>query len=89
VGPLTVSPERIPSARRLVSLRERIDQLDVCCVFREPQFQSSLVETLVEDTGARIGILDPMGAPGDAGEDAYFRLMERNTDSLVACLQQC
>ncbi|MFO1358557.1 metal ABC transporter solute-binding protein, Zn/Mn family [Plasticicumulans sp.] len=57
VGSITVSPERKPSAQRIQAVRDRIRETGAC-VFAEPQFDSALVATLTEGTGARAGSLD-------------------------------
>ncbi|GAB6042306.1 zinc ABC transporter substrate-binding protein [Endothiovibrio diazotrophicus] len=86
VGSVTLSPERAPGARRVHQLRGKIRDLGVRCVFAEPQFEPKLVRTLIEGSGARAGVLDPLGATLPAGPDAYFRLMNALADSLVGCL---
>lgn len=86
VGSLTLSPERRPGARRIMEIREKIRQSGAACVFQEPQFEPGIVQTIVEGTGARTGVLDPIGADISAGEDAYFTLMRRLSASLVDCL---
>lgn len=85
-GSVTVSPERQPGAQRLRELRERIGQLDAVCVFAEPQFEPRLVQTVVEGTGARIGVLDPLGAELEPGPDAYPALLENLAGSFLDCL---
>jgi len=57
-------------------------------VFREPQLESALVQILLEDSDARAGVLDPLGADVAPGPDAYFALMDSNTDALVECLNR-
>jgi len=86
VGSVTVSPDRVPSARRIRQLREAIVESGARCVFREPQFESALVEILIEDSAARAGVIDPLGTDIASGRDAYFDLMDANTDALVECL---
>jgi len=61
VGSVALGPEHTPSVRRVAELRDRIEQLGAICVFREPQFPPRLIETLVEGTSARSGVLDPLG----------------------------
>jgi zinc transport system substrate-binding protein len=58
----------------------------VRCVFREPQFQSALVDTLVEKTDARVAVLDPLGADFPPGPDAWFQMMSANAETMVECL---
>ncbi|MGH8503338.1 MAG: zinc ABC transporter substrate-binding protein [Gammaproteobacteria bacterium] len=83
---ITSDPEVSPGARRIVGVRALIEAQDVRCVFGEPQFNPALVETVLEDTGARRGMLDPEGADIAPGADAYFVLMQRLADALTACL---
>jgi zinc transport system substrate-binding protein len=86
VSAVTVAPDRPPGARRLVEVRERIRDLHARCVFTEPQFQPALAATVTEGTGARVAVLDPLGADLAPGPDAYFTLMRRLAASLRACL---
>lgn len=86
VGSVTVSPERQPSARRLSELRQRIRDTGARCVFAEPQFRPSIVNTLVTDTEAEAGVLDPLGAELEPGHDAWFQLMENLANDLEGCL---
>jgi zinc transport system substrate-binding protein len=86
VGALHLQPDRAPGAARIRALRAAIRARGVRCVFREPQFRAALVDTLVEGTGARVGVLDPMGAAISPGPDAWFQMMTANADSMVRCL---
>jgi zinc transport system substrate-binding protein len=87
VGAITVSPDQRPSAQRLSQLRAKISSLDAACVFAEPQFEPTLVATVVEKTPARRGTLDPLGASLDDGPELYFTLMRGMAASLVSCLK--
>lgn len=86
VGAITVSPEVRPGAGRVLEIRERIESLGTVCVFAEPQFAPALVDTLIEGTTARAGVLDPLGADIEDGPDQYFTLMRRNAAALRDCL---
>jgi len=85
-GAVTVSPGRSPGARRLIEVRTRIRAAKAACVFIEPQFEPRIAETVVEGTGARIAVLDPLGAALAPGKDAYFALMDGLASALVRCL---
>jgi zinc transport system substrate-binding protein len=87
VGAITVSPDQRPSAQRLSQLRSKISSLDAACVFAEPQFEPTLVTTVVEKTPAKRGTLDPLGAALDDGPELYFTLMRGMAASLVSCLK--
>jgi zinc transport system substrate-binding protein len=86
VGAITINPAVRPSARRLGAIQARLEQLDAACVFAEPQFEPTLVDTVIEGTNAQTGVLDPLGAALDAGPDQYFQLMNGLADSLIDCL---
>lgn len=86
IGSITVNPENQPSARRLAAIHRKILALDARCVFSEPQFEPRLVQTLIEGTKARTGVLDPEGAALAPGPDLYFRLMDGLANSLTDCL---
>jgi len=86
VGSTAVSPEVPPSAGRLSTLRRRVAELGAVCVFAEPQFDTRLVDNLVEGTGARTGTIDPEGSKIDPGPDLYFKLMRHLARDLKACL---
>jgi len=86
VGAITINPTQRPGARRLEEIQARLEQLDAACVFAEPQFEPALVDTLIEGTNARKGVLDPLGSAFEAGPGQYFQLMNDLADSLVACL---
>jgi len=87
VGAITVSPDQRPSAQRLSQLRAKISSLDAACVFAEPQFEPTLVTTVVEKTPAKRGTLDPLGASLADGPELYFTLMRGMAASLVSCLK--
>lgn len=86
VGSITVNPEQPPGAKRLGEIRDKIVNQQARCVFREPNFAPALVDTVVADTGARTGVLDPEGASLYEGPDLYFQLMRSIAASLKTCL---
>lgn len=86
VGSITVSPDRRPSAKRLSAIRAKIAGLNAACVFSEPQFEPTLVRTVVEGTKAKTGVLDPEGADLPEGEALYPTLMRNLAASLRGCL---
>jgi len=85
-GAITLSPDRAPGARRVYEIRRTLAERNVRCVFREPQFAPDLVDTIVEDTGVRVGVLDPLGAELPPGPEAYPQLLTALGRSLRDCL---
>lgn len=86
VAEVTLSPERKPGAKRLSEVRHTIADSKAVCVFSEPQFRPKLVETVIEGSSARSGVLDPLGANIQPGPDMYFTLMTNLAQSLEDCL---
>jgi zinc transport system substrate-binding protein len=75
-----------PSAKRLREVRRKIADVKAACVFREPQFDGKMVQTVIEGTGAREGMLDPIGASITPGAGAYQQLLQDLSKNLKACL---
>lgn len=86
VGSITVDPERKPGAKRISEIREKIKELNARCVFSEPQFEPRMVDVIIDGTGARKGILDPLGIDLAADRDSYFRLLNNLADNLITGL---
>ncbi|MCK4720629.1 zinc ABC transporter substrate-binding protein [bacterium] len=68
---------REPTPRYLVELIEKIDQYNVKAIFTEPQLPGSAGETLSEETGLPLYIVDPLG--GGEGRRTYEDLILYNT----------
>jgi zinc transport system substrate-binding protein len=86
VGSVAISPEVAPSARRLTTLRKRIASLGAMCAFAEPQFDTRLIDTVIEGTKARTGSIDPEGARIEPGPELYSTLLRNLARDLKACL---
>lgn len=87
VGSITPNPERQPSAQRIAAIRKKIVDNNALCIFSEPQFEPSIVKTLIEGMSTKVGVLDADGGVGIApGPDAYFTIMRNLGDSLKGCL---
>jgi len=86
VGSISISPDVPPSAKRLSTLRKKIASLGAVCVFAEPQFDTRLVDNVIEGTRARTGTIDPEGIRIEPGPDLYFTLLRNLTQDLKNCL---
>ena len=85
VGSVAISPEALPSARRMLDVRARLRASQAACVFIEPQFDRKLADVAVEGSGARIAALDPLGAELPPGADLYPALMRALAAAVRAC----
>ena len=68
-------------------MRNKIKRLSERCVVSEPQFEPGMVDVIIEGTGARKGVLDPIGAELTADEDSYFILLNNLADNLITGLR--
>lgn len=75
-----------PSAQRLKQVRDKVKSAKAACVFREPQFSDKAVMIVTEGTGARAGVLDPIGAALTPGKQAYSMLLRNLAQNLKECL---
>lgn len=87
VGAITFAPEEAGSPKRLSEVRQKLQDTNATCVFREPQFSERLVQTVIEGTDARSATLDPLGANLERGAGLYVTLMQKLESTLVKCLQ--
>lgn len=85
-GTITVSPETMPGAARIDQLRSKVSELGATCVFAEPNFEPTIVRTIVEGTQARAGVLDPEGSALAEGPGLYGDLLRGIAAGLVDCL---
>ena len=84
-GALTINPDVMPGARQLSDVRELMADNDIHCIFSEPQFNPKVVEVIADDTDAKMGILDPLGATIPLGKDHYFGVLTDIANSLEDC----
>ena len=61
---------------------------NVVCLFREPQFPSRIVQTVITDTQAKEGELDPIGFNLTPGKELYFTLITNLSNNLKECLMK-
>lgn len=85
-GAVSVSDAAKPGARRMRALQRLIAEQDIVCVFAEPQFEPKLLRALIENTAAKAGILDPVGAGIEQGAGHYQDLLRGMAGNLAECL---
>ena len=88
VGTISIEPDESPSPKRLSEIRKKIAETNASCVFKEPQFSDRVINTVVNQTSAQVGILDPLGVEIDSGPDMYFTLLSNIANSLHSCLSK-
>lgn len=73
-----------PTPARLAEITDYIKANNIKYVFAEPLGTSSVVETVADDTGCKILILDPF--EGNTEDKDYFTVMYENLDALKTAL---
>ncbi|MEZ8822805.1 zinc ABC transporter substrate-binding protein ZnuA [Vibrio amylolyticus] len=86
LGYFTVSPERKPGAKTLISIKNTLKEKQAVCVFSEPQFTPAVVESVTRGTGVHLGELDPIGIDIKVGSGSYFTFLNSMADSFTECL---
>ena len=74
------------SVRKLIEVRKAIKKKKIRCIFSEPQFSPKLVQTVIEGTSVKKGMLDPLGTGLKPGKELYFTLLINLSRSLRKCL---
>lgn len=85
-GYFTVNPERAPGAQTVGRIHQALREAQAECVFAEPQFRPAVVEAVVRNTQARIGILDPLATNIEVGPQGYFAFMRQMAEAMAGCL---
>ena len=86
IGSIALENDVASSPKQISFIKDKILKSQATCVFQEPQFDSKLVNTVVEGTKARIGILDPIGVNVVGKENFYLQLLRNMSKSLKKCL---
>lgn len=75
LGAISLSDATAPSPSRIAEVRDIVADLGVSCVFSEPQFNPGLVATVLDGTGAKTAVIDPMGTALPLGPQFYPALL--------------
>ncbi len=92
VGSIRLNPEIAPSLKRIQSVRERISEQGIRCVFKEPQFPAKRITAVVSGLNVKVGSLDPMGVYDKTGTLLksqylpYDRFLIQMADAMSDCL---
>lgn len=86
VGYFTVSPELKPGAKHLAELREKLEHSGVSCVFKEPQFNPALIDSITRGFEVHVGELDPLASDAAVAQGAYVNYMQGMVDEFTECL---
>lgn len=77
VGVIRINPSLDPSPQHLHFLQHQIAQKEANVIFIEPQFSSSLIRMLSQESPIKVAQLDYLGYGLEAGPRLYFEMMRR------------
>lgn len=78
-----LTPDSEPSPARLAELRDLVTEEGVTTIFTERLTDPAVAETLADEAGVEVDVLDPIEGLTDATEDEdYLSLMRANLDAL-------
>ena len=78
-----LSPDAEPTPADLAHLQQVIEDHGVTTVFYESLVSPVIAEQLAHDTGAQVGVLDPVeGLTDETADEDYLSLMEQNLAAL-------
>ena len=85
---ITIDHDHNIGAKTFLDLQNSIKENKVDCIFEEPQFESSIIRKLKENSNIKTDVLDAeWGEANIAIEDVYFSIMNNLTESFVRCLK--
>jgi zinc transport system substrate-binding protein len=85
-GSIALGDAAAPGAQRLRELQERIGAEQIACVFREPQHDASIAESVAADAGVGLGTLDPSGSSLTYGPALYETLITSLASNIADCV---
>ncbi len=75
-----------PSAGRIAEISERVQALDVHCVFSEPQFDPGIIAALDASGALNTAVIDPLGASLPVDSSLYTSLLTGIAGQMSTCL---
>ncbi|MCL4540501.1 MAG: zinc ABC transporter substrate-binding protein [Bacteroidetes bacterium] len=80
------SPGKEPNPKSLAEISRIIKDKKIKAIFREPQFSSKVVDSLANDLGIKVLVLDPIET-GELKEDYWEKTMRKNLQHLKEALE--
>ncbi len=85
---VSASPERMLGVKQVISLREHLKTLGKTCLFVEPQFNSAIVDNLIDGLPITIASLDPLASDIKAQGDAYILFLKQILTTVSQCRRE-
>ncbi|MDH2292362.1 zinc ABC transporter substrate-binding protein [Cobetia sp. 10Alg 146] len=85
-GAISLGDASTPSPARVKEIQTRVARDNIQCVFREPQYNPALIESVFEGTGVKTSIVfEPLGVGLPLGETLYPQLIKRLGQGILRC----
>lgn len=85
IANISLSPERKPGAKKIVTIRRLMKEEGVACIFSEVQFNPAIVNALVEGTKVKSIELDPLGSRIKMDKEAYPAFLSQMSNQFSHC----
>lgn len=85
-GAFSLSPDRMPGAKRLQDIRQQLESGDVHCVFTEPQFKPAMVREITDGLNINTDELDPLATLVTPSPNGYFLFLQQLAAAFTRCL---
>ena len=85
-GAISLGDASEPGPARIAEIQARIRDGGISCVLAEPQFNPGMAAAVLDGSGARTGVIDPLGAELDPGAALYPQLIRNMAQTLADCL---
>lgn len=82
---ISLSPERKPGAKKIVSIRSLMKEEKVACIFSEVQFNPAIVDALIAGTQVKAIELDPLGSNIELNKEAYPAFLRQMSTQFSQC----
>ncbi|MDO6670800.1 zinc ABC transporter substrate-binding protein [Cobetia amphilecti] len=85
-GAISLGDASTPSPARVKEIQAHVARDNIQCVFREPQYNPALIESVFEGTGVKTSIVfEPLGVGLPLGETLYPQLIEHLGQGILLC----
>jgi len=88
IASIQTNTEASPSAHHISDVIRRIRENNISCLFYNQPEQPNLITSLQHQTRAKAYAIDPAGFNVQAGEQAWFEIMQNVASNLSACLNK-
>lgn len=88
VGLSGVDPDSEPSPAQIAEISDIVDERGIDTIFTEPLMPAGTADTIAEETGAEVEVLDPLeGVTEESPGDDYPSIMRGNLKALTGALE--